>query len=204
MVLLLSWYTPAEVGKRLALYQSATSLGGIFSGALQSALYRNLNGSGGLAGWQWLFVINGIITVVVAGWGYFGCPDYPNRPNPWSTWLRPDDIDTAQGRMSENGRSLPQGWSWTTVKSLLSRPQNWAIWAAYTAAGQGGTGTGYFNLWLKSLKNDNGATRYSRIDLEVKDVENFARERSPTEALEEKSTDVEDVGLAAQRYGVTY
>jgi hypothetical protein len=42
MILLLSWYTPSEIGKRLALYQSATSLGGIFSGALQSALYTNL------------------------------------------------------------------------------------------------------------------------------------------------------------------
>jgi hypothetical protein len=26
-----------------------------------------------------LFVINSIITVVVAGWGYIGCPDYPTR-----------------------------------------------------------------------------------------------------------------------------
>lgn len=42
MILLLSWYRPAEVGLRLAVYQSATSLGGIFAGALQSALYTNL------------------------------------------------------------------------------------------------------------------------------------------------------------------
>ena len=42
MVLILSWYKPTELGKRLAIYQCATSLGGIFSGALQAALYTNL------------------------------------------------------------------------------------------------------------------------------------------------------------------
>lgn len=42
MVLILSWYKPSELGKRLAIYQCATSLGGIFSGALQAALYTNL------------------------------------------------------------------------------------------------------------------------------------------------------------------
>ncbi|ORY22848.1 major facilitator superfamily domain-containing protein [Naematelia encephala] len=161
MILLLSWYTPAEIGKRLAVYQSATSLGGIFSGALQSALYTNLNGSHGIAGWRWLFIVNACITVGVAGWGYYGCPDYPNKPNPWAKWLRKVDVETARSRMSQQKRELPKGWSWKTIKSTVTRPTNWAIWALYTCGGQGGTGTGYFNLWLKSLVKADGTKRYS-------------------------------------------
>ena len=57
MTLILSWYTPQELGKRqlsrkalragaeesgMAIYTSATLLGGVFSGALQAALYTNL------------------------------------------------------------------------------------------------------------------------------------------------------------------
>ncbi|RSH95487.1 hypothetical protein EHS25_000579 [Saitozyma podzolica] len=161
MILLLSWNTPSEIGKRLALYQSATSLGGIFSGALQSALYTNLNDVGGLSGWRWLFVINSIITVVVAGWGYIGCPDYPTRPNPLSKWLRPVDVETSIRRMGRQRRALPKGWNWGVIKSVVSRPQNWAIWVAYEVMGQASSGTGYFNLWLKSLKNANGSSRYT-------------------------------------------
>lgn len=132
MILLLTWYTPGEIGKRLAIYQSATSLGGIFSGALQSALYTNLNGAHGLSGWRWLFVINSIITVSVAGWGYVGCPDYPNKPNPWSKWLRPQDVETALARAKATKKANPTRWSWSVIKSVVSRPQNWAIWLTYT------------------------------------------------------------------------
>ncbi|WVQ74117.1 hypothetical protein IAR50_003707 [Cryptococcus sp. DSM 104548] len=167
MILLLSWYTPAEIGLRLAIYQSATYLGGIFAGALQAALYTNLNGNGGLSGWQWLFVINAIITVTIATWGFFGCPDYPNRPNPVGKWLKPRHVEVALRRMGNQGRALPVGWSWRTVKSLVSRPQNWAIWAAYSIYSQAGTGTGYFNLWLKSLTNDDGTARYTTIPIAV-------------------------------------
>ncbi|WVQ83688.1 hypothetical protein IAT38_005831 [Cryptococcus sp. DSM 104549] len=161
MVLLLSWYTPAEIGKRLALYQSATSLGGIFSGALQAALYTNLNGAHGIAGWRWLFIVNAVITIVVAAWGFIGCPDYPNALNPWAKWIKPADLEAANRRMAYEGRALPRGWTWKTVKATFTRPTNIGIWLAYTLAGQGGTGTGYFNLWLKSLKNSDGTKRYT-------------------------------------------
>ncbi|WVW81420.1 hypothetical protein I302_103414 [Kwoniella bestiolae CBS 10118] len=150
-----------EIGLRLAIFQSFTYLGGIFAGALQAALYTNLNGHHGLAGWQWLFVVNACITVAVAGWGYIGCPDYPNRPNPLSRWLTPDHVETGLRRMGNQGRALPVGWSWKTARSLITRPQNWAIWAGYTIYCQGATGNGYFNLWLKSLKNASGHARYT-------------------------------------------
>ncbi|ODO08986.1 hypothetical protein I350_02579 [Cryptococcus amylolentus CBS 6273] len=163
MILLLSWYTPAEIGLRLAIYQSATYLGGIFAGALQAALYTNLNGNGGLAGWQWLFVINAVITVTIATWGYIGCPDYPNRPNPLGKWLKPRHVEVALRRMGNQGRALPVGWSWATVRSLVSRPQNWAIWAGYSIYSQAGSGTGYFSLWLKSLKNGDGTAKYTYV-----------------------------------------
>ncbi|WRT63346.1 uncharacterized protein IL334_000251 [Kwoniella shivajii] len=173
VILLLSWYTPAEIGLRFAIYQTATYLGGIFAGALQSALYTNLNGHSGLAGWQWLFVVNACITVAVAGWGYIGCPDYPNRPNPKGKWLKAHHAETGLRRMGNVGRALPVGWSWKTAKSLVSRPQNWAIWAGYTIYNQGGTGNGYFNLWLKSLKTD-GHARYTTIPIACSCIQIFA------------------------------
>ena len=97
----------------------------------------------------------------MAFWGYVACPDYPNRPNPWARWwLRDSDVDIAQERMASVNRRLPAGFSWRVIKSVVSRPQNWMIWLAYELNGQGNTGNGYFNLWLKSLR-DGTALRYT-------------------------------------------
>lgn len=49
-----SWYKEAELGKRAAIFSASAQAGTLFSGVLQAALYTNLNGRGGLAGWQWV------------------------------------------------------------------------------------------------------------------------------------------------------
>ncbi|KAB8221902.1 hypothetical protein BDV33DRAFT_201903 [Aspergillus novoparasiticus] len=56
--LLTIWY------RRLELQSRASSTAGAFSGLLGFALQK-MNGIGGLAGWRWIFLIEGIATVVV-------------------------------------------------------------------------------------------------------------------------------------------
>lgn len=68
--LLGSWYTPREIGKRAMIFWLAGSIGTLFSGFLQAAAYKNLNGVHGLEGWRWLFVIDAIITLPLAVLGY--------------------------------------------------------------------------------------------------------------------------------------
>ena len=52
--LLGSWYTPRELGKRSVIFWHAGHIGNMFSGFLQAAAYKNLNGVHGLAGWRWV------------------------------------------------------------------------------------------------------------------------------------------------------
>jgi sugar phosphate permease len=75
-----SWYTPTELAKRVGFYSASQAMGGLMASALQSAIYKTLNGAHGIAGWRWGFIINGIMTVVVAVAGLFFIPDYPDRP----------------------------------------------------------------------------------------------------------------------------
>lgn len=53
------------------IFWLAGSIGQLFSGFLQAAAYTNLSGVGGMAGWRWLFIIDGIIPLPVAVLGYF-------------------------------------------------------------------------------------------------------------------------------------
>lgn len=55
-----SWYTKTELAKRVALFHMTAPLGSAFGGYLQAAVYKNMNGAHGLAGWRWLYLICGV------------------------------------------------------------------------------------------------------------------------------------------------
>lgn len=54
------WYTKTEMAKRTALFMMTAPIGTAFSGYLQAAVYTNLDGVNGLAGWRWLYIICGV------------------------------------------------------------------------------------------------------------------------------------------------
>ncbi|MBE3046521.1 MFS transporter, partial [Candidatus Bathyarchaeota archaeon] len=61
--LIFNWYRPEELGKRIAIFAVSGAAGNMFLGIVQASLYKNLNGALGLAGWQWLFIVCGVMTV---------------------------------------------------------------------------------------------------------------------------------------------
>ncbi|KAI0736136.1 MFS general substrate transporter [Fomitopsis betulina] len=72
-----SWYKQGELGKRSGIFTSSGLIGTLFSGVLQAAVYQNLNGISGRSGWRWLFIIDGIITIPIAVYGFFVFPNTP-------------------------------------------------------------------------------------------------------------------------------
>lgn len=88
---LLSNQLCAELAKRACIFFASAFIGSMFSGYLvrlslntlasqdqslpllillqQAALYTGMNGVGGLSGWRWLFVFDGVITLPMALWG---------------------------------------------------------------------------------------------------------------------------------------
>ncbi|KIW12193.1 hypothetical protein PV08_09469 [Exophiala spinifera] len=106
-----SWYNKRELGKRNGILQSAVSIAPIFSGFLQAGIYNGLNGHAGLAGWRWLFIINGVISFPIAVLAFFCLPDTPFTAKPG--WLFTErDLEIARNRMSLAGRA-PEGKPYT-------------------------------------------------------------------------------------------
>ena len=73
-----SWYGPQELTKRTAILLEIESIASMFSGYLQAGLYNGMNGKHGLAGWRWLFVFDGILSVPIAVAGFILLPDKPH------------------------------------------------------------------------------------------------------------------------------
>src|ERR1700760_77745 len=70
------WYCRHEGQLRQALFFSAASVAGAFSGLLAFAISK-MDGVAGLAGWRWIFILEGIATVLVALLAFFFVYDFP-------------------------------------------------------------------------------------------------------------------------------
>lgn len=74
---LTQWYRRDELQFRQAMFFSAASIAGAFSGLLAFGIAK-MDGLGGLEGWRWIFILEGIVTVLVAVSAYFLLYDYPD------------------------------------------------------------------------------------------------------------------------------
>lgn len=71
MVLYLSGlYTRGEMALRIGIFYTAASLSGAFGGLLARGLSA-IGPRGGLEGWRWIFIIEGLLTVVCGIIAYF-------------------------------------------------------------------------------------------------------------------------------------
>jgi MFS family permease len=71
------YYKRFELQWRLSLFFSASIMAGAFGGLLAYAI-ANMAGVANYGGWRWIFIIEGLITVVVAVIGKFWVADWPS------------------------------------------------------------------------------------------------------------------------------
>lgn len=74
---LTQWYRRDELQFRQAMFFSAASIAGAFSGLLAFGIAK-MDGVGGYEGWRWIFILEGLVTVIVAVCAFFLLYDYPN------------------------------------------------------------------------------------------------------------------------------
>ncbi|KAK7917853.1 pantothenate protein [Apiospora marii] len=126
-----------------------TQFSGVGTQITQAALYTGMNGVGGLSGWRWLFIFDGIITLPMAIWAYYALPDLPS--NTRVRWLTPEEKQLALDRMKRAGKQLDEPFTLVGLKRILGKWHFWVYTAYYTffiCSENIGT---YMNLWLKSL-----------------------------------------------------
>ncbi|TVY58480.1 Pantothenate transporter liz1 [Lachnellula cervina] len=147
--LLGSWYTPREIGKRAMVFWLAGAIGQLFSGFLQAAAYKNLDGVTGRAGWRWLFIIDGVITLPLALAGFLFFPNLPQSgKKTW--WTTEEEHILSVKRMQAVGRAGPEPWSWAKLRRILLSWQTYLLPLMYIVWNNGipQPAMGY---WLKSF-----------------------------------------------------
>ncbi|KAH7120648.1 major facilitator superfamily domain-containing protein [Dactylonectria macrodidyma] len=117
-----SWYKGPEVGKRVGLFQASGMVGTMFAGIMMTAIWNTMDGVSGIPGWRWSFIIDGIITIPVAIFGFIFFPDLPETTKAF--YLKPHEKELALSRLPPKN---PEGHNIdpSLVKRVLFTPNFW-------------------------------------------------------------------------------
>ncbi|KAK0320701.1 hypothetical protein LTR82_008414 [Friedmanniomyces endolithicus] len=108
------WYPADRTSLRIAMLYTAGILAGILSGLLAFGIHY-MNGIGGLAGWRWLFLIEGLPVLVAGVVTSLTLPDYPDT----ASFLSEEDRQLLLSEMPGTQPSAKaKTWDWVEVKAL--------------------------------------------------------------------------------------
>jgi D-galactonate transporter len=139
IIFYLTLWFPAEyrariVGYFMAAIPLSTVIGAPISGAL---LY--MHGGLGLAGWQWLFIIEAVPAIILAGVVFFYLTDRPAG----ATWLAPDERSWLAERLALEQRQRQAVRDYSVMQALLS-PQVLGLSLVYFGAVATNYGLSFF------------------------------------------------------------
>ncbi|WP_158923591.1 MFS transporter [Acidisphaera sp. S103] len=109
---LLSQWFPAEYRARmLAILLLGVPVSSVVGGPVSGALL-GLDQIGGLAGWQWMFIIEGLPTIVLGFVVLWALADSPAT----ASWLTPEEKTAVQAQIAAEPRHKPVSHLWTALK----------------------------------------------------------------------------------------
>ena len=123
LYLLSIFYTRKEIATRISILYSGNILASAFAGLIALGVFE-LDGKHGLSGWRWLFIIQGVVTFVVAILACFILPDEPLTT--W--WLTPEQRQLAYDRIAADtvGHSTDVSM-FSGLKQALCDPKVWVF-----------------------------------------------------------------------------
>jgi len=77
------WYPSTRRARTWSVFYISLASSGLFGSLMSGAILATLTGKGGLAGWQWLMVLEGLPTVLLGVYVFFRMEDRPQDVN----WL---------------------------------------------------------------------------------------------------------------------
>ncbi|KAH7086379.1 major facilitator superfamily domain-containing protein [Paraphoma chrysanthemicola] len=132
------WYKPVEMPQRIAFFYSVGQVSSALSGLLAYAI-SHMDQLGGLSGWRWLFLLEGLPAILLA-FVAFKLPDYPES----AKMLTKEECLYMAKRLAAN---VPKGntthWDWSSLKAMAKDTTLYTFSLYWICHGIGGFGIGF-------------------------------------------------------------
>lgn len=132
------WFPAAERARIVALFMASVPLATVFGGPLSGALLQ-MHGFLGFAGWQWLFVIEGIPAIVLGVLALVVLTDSPGQAH----WLT-DEEKSALSNTLEREAKATEAVGYANLRNALTRPRVLALGGLYFLMVTGLYGIGFW------------------------------------------------------------
>jgi sugar phosphate permease len=154
------WFPRARLARTVAWFMTAIAVANVIGAPLSGALMQGFDGSGGWAGWRWLFVLEAAPSVMLGLVLLRVLPDAPAD----AVWLSPAQRAHVTDRVRAEAEHTSSARTAHSVRAAFAEPRTWALAFVYLA----GTVSLYgVNFWMPTIIQELGvsSTDYLRVGL---------------------------------------
>lgn len=107
----------------MAIWHAGNTISNIISGFLAAGILENMDGTANLHAWQWFFLIEGVVSIIIAVASFIYLPEWPHTAKAFTE----EERQMAQYRMlvSNGGREEQFGGTWDGLKDAVKDPFTW-------------------------------------------------------------------------------
>ncbi|MEJ8849268.1 MFS transporter [Variovorax rhizosphaerae] len=113
------WYPSERRAKAFGMFMSASGVAGVIGGPLAGTLMTSLHGVNGWAGWQWVFLVEGVPSIIAAVVTWYYLTDRPQQ----AKWLSPAQRQLIEADLARDRASLGH-----REESLLASLKDGRLW----------------------------------------------------------------------------
>ena len=146
--LFLSYWIPQQYRARYNAMFSYSIPAAYVLASLVSGAIMQLDGTWGVPGWKWLFVLEGLPAVMLGVFGAFYLTDRPHQAG----WLSPGEKQWLE-RQLEKDNAAPSHGLPTGAMALMRRPELWVLTLGYVGIFSGNATVG---AWLPQILHHAG------------------------------------------------
>ncbi|WP_020656709.1 MFS transporter [Massilia niastensis] len=151
------WYPSGMRAKIIALFMSGMAVAGIIGGPLSGWIMNDMAGVNGWAGWQWMFLLEGLPAVLLGVMAWFLLQDRPSD----ARWLSTREKEVIEGTLQQDQRTLGPAHH-GSLRHALRDPKIYILAFAYFTFI---AGTYVITFWLPTIVKSFGMTDPLRIGL---------------------------------------
>jgi D-galactonate transporter len=139
------WFPHARRGRITTFFMTAVPLSGLIGGPISGWIMHTFHGDHGMAGWQWLFLLEGIPSVIIGVVVLLWLDDRISH----AKWL----TDNEKAVLTRNIEAEERVKEDPPIREAMTKPRVWAMASIYFSFVMGLYGVGF---WMPTLIKNTG------------------------------------------------